>query len=189
MILAIETAQMNFSIACLSADICREDTWSDVSITLDDKVRELLFDIDLSALSVIIVNIGPGGFSGIRSGVSFAIGLAEALGIGMYPVTSFDVIAEEVSRSDPFYTAVDARKQQCYLQHRMTGEHNEPVLSPLEELGALKDPIYGTAPNDNCTLCTPHAAVMAKMAQKMLENHIETVKPSAIKPIYIRSAV
>lgn len=44
----------------------------------------------------ILVDIGPGGTSSVRTGVSFANGLSYSLGIPIYPVSSMELIGLEV---------------------------------------------------------------------------------------------
>jgi tRNA threonylcarbamoyladenosine biosynthesis protein TsaB len=60
---------------------------------------EMLNVADLKArdLEAVAVSTGPGSYTGIRIGLSFAIGLAMATGISIVPVPTLDAIAFAVS--------------------------------------------------------------------------------------------
>ena len=118
MLLAIDTSQMNYSVALSNG---WHTEWSDVQITLYDQLKSQ----DLSSLSGIVINIGPGRFSGLRSGIAFAKGLATAMNIPIYTVNQFDLIADLVT-DKAFTVILDARKgevySQTYFDHKPSGE-------------------------------------------------------------------
>ena len=60
MLLAIDTSQMTYSIAFSNRE---EIIWDDIHLTIYDQLK----DIDLLDLEGIIINIGPGRFSGLGS--------------------------------------------------------------------------------------------------------------------------
>lgn len=108
MILAIDTAQMTYS-AALSNEWYTE--WDDIQLSL----YHILKDVNLNQLTGIIINVGPGRFSGVRSGLAFAKGLAHAKNIPLYAATHFEAIAYK-SNKDGLHIALDARKQEAYTQ-------------------------------------------------------------------------
>jgi tRNA threonylcarbamoyladenosine biosynthesis protein TsaB len=57
-------------------------------------IRRALASIDreLSAVSAIAVCVGPGSFTGLRIGVAFAKSLAQALDVGVFGISSFDIV-------------------------------------------------------------------------------------------------
>jgi tRNA threonylcarbamoyladenosine biosynthesis protein TsaB len=88
-------------------------------------VESLLGDEGLSYadLDVIAVNRGPGSFTGIRSAVALARGLALATGLPVLGVTSHEVLAatlvrdrRDEQRDRPFVIALDARRGEVYAQ-------------------------------------------------------------------------
>lgn len=71
--------------------------------------------IELSELSVIAVDIGPGLFTGLRVGIATAKSLAHALNVPMIGVSSLDLLAFPVRFSSRLIVAaVDARRGELY---------------------------------------------------------------------------
>ncbi|MGI9484859.1 MAG: tRNA (adenosine(37)-N6)-threonylcarbamoyltransferase complex dimerization subunit type 1 TsaB, partial [Geminicoccaceae bacterium] len=69
-------------------------------------------------LDVIAVNRGPGSFTGIRSAVALARGLALAAGLPVLGVTSHEALAAGLEQADGRATmiALDARRSEVYAQ-------------------------------------------------------------------------
>lgn len=63
---------------------------------LDDLLRET--NRDRSSIGAVVVDVGPGSFTGVRVGVSCAKGLALGLRVPVVTVTSLEVIAEAAFR-------------------------------------------------------------------------------------------
>ena len=64
-----------------------------------------------SKIDEVIVGMGPGPFTGLRAGISFAQSFALGRGIPWQGVCSLDAIAAQVSDSD-FIVAIDARRKE-----------------------------------------------------------------------------
>jgi len=69
-------------------------------------------------ISGVVVSQGPGSFTGIRVGLSFAKGISLALSVPVYPVPGLDVMAyfaaSAVSDEWELYPCLDARKGEVY---------------------------------------------------------------------------
>ncbi|MEJ7765924.1 MAG: tRNA (adenosine(37)-N6)-threonylcarbamoyltransferase complex dimerization subunit type 1 TsaB, partial [Acidimicrobiales bacterium] len=96
-------------------------------------------------LDAVAVDVGPGLFTGMRVGIATAQGLAVALGIGVYPVRSLDVLAHPFRHSGrPVAAVVDARRGEVFRSlHRSGAEIAPPACSTqlaltaeLEALGS-----------------------------------------------------
>jgi tRNA threonylcarbamoyladenosine biosynthesis protein TsaB len=96
--------------------------------------------IKLRDLAGIAVGIGPGSFTGLRVGLSYAKGVASALGIALAGVSSLDAIALCASREfHPGVTpgamvcpVIDARRGEVYAAlYRFAGDALERVTGDM----------------------------------------------------------
>jgi tRNA threonylcarbamoyladenosine biosynthesis protein TsaB len=102
---------------------------------VDDALRDAAIDYD--ALGVIAVNHGPGSFTGVRTGVAAARGLALALGRPVLAVNTLEVLATALGRqpAGTVVAALDARRGQVYVQsfdHRLAPLGAPSVSAPQE---------------------------------------------------------
>jgi tRNA threonylcarbamoyl adenosine modification protein YeaZ len=92
-----------------------------------DAVREA--GTTLAGLDAIVCGVGPGPYTGLRSGMATAAALAHALDIPAYPACGLDAIAEEAPRGEPLLVMTDARRKEVYWAAydmwgvRLTGPH------------------------------------------------------------------
>jgi tRNA threonylcarbamoyladenosine biosynthesis protein TsaB len=71
--------------------------------------------VELSEISVVAVDLGPGLFTGLRVGIASAKAIAHALRVPMIGVTSLDLVAFPVRFSNRLIVAtVDARRGELY---------------------------------------------------------------------------
>ena len=96
MVLAIDTAGPNVALALGNRDsdprACVTTARLNHNEILDREVQALL-SREKGALNLIVVNAGPGSFTGTRVGVSYAVGLAQSLALPILPVSSYRVAA------------------------------------------------------------------------------------------------
>lgn len=169
MILAIDTSQMTYSVA---TDTWQE-SWNDVNITLYDQLSHQ----DLSSVTTVLINIGPGRFSGLRSGLSFAKGFCQAKKIPLIGINRFELMRSMISESE-FSMALDARKGQAFLQHS-----HEDTIQIIDQAKLSKIPnLYGNL--DACQILETDAS--------SLLDYYRAHKPEPkdpIEPLYIRESV
>jgi len=89
--------------------------------------------VELKQIEGLIVDVGPGRFTGLRVGVSTAIGLAAGLNINVKPVTSLQILAfvglSETENASGFACVVDARRGEVFQQ--LFDSACNPISDPL----------------------------------------------------------
>jgi tRNA threonylcarbamoyladenosine biosynthesis protein TsaB len=112
-------------------------------------VAEIMAEAGLAFadLDRIAVTVGPGSFTGLRVGLSFAKGLGMALDIPVVGLDSLVVIAASAPRSGPGLALIDARRGQAYVR-RFEGDRpvggSEAIR--LEDLAGLAAPAWVAGP-------------------------------------------
>ena len=99
-------------------------------------------EAEMSDLSAVAVDVGPGLFTGMRVGIAAAQSIAWALELPMIPVCSLDVVAMNAHWSESVVAAsLDARRGEVYwalYRMRAIGTEpqriTEPVVSSPEDL-------------------------------------------------------
>ena len=180
MILAIDTAQMTYSVATSTGIF---SSWQDITQTLLDQTH----DIPPANLTGIIINVGPGRFSGIRSGIAFALGLARSLSIPLYAVSHTQLLAHKVNSQQPFTVAIDARKNQAYLQrfHASSPTSDIQLVGVSVALSGQEDlPVYG-----NIEGCSPINTDAQAMIQYFNQTAPTPTPLDMVEAIYIRHSV
>ena len=159
LILAIDTSAVA-SAALLSDDALESligsfstaDTRSHAEV-LAPGIEKLLAVAGLGGADVdaIVTGVGPGPFTGLRSGIVTARTLAFAWGKPLYGLMSLDAIALEVAESTDaapeFLVATDARRKEVYwARYALTGGQL-PQLTDGPHVGSAADlpglPVYG----------------------------------------------
>ncbi len=145
-LLAIDSATSACSVAVLSADgninarsILTNRRHNEALSSLTAEILEE-GKVKWSDLEAIIVSIGPGSFTGLRVGVSYAKGAALALGIPVLPVSTLQLLAETFRESHHpvgrFMPLIPARKAESFGQIYFIAAgvaiaESEPILVDL----------------------------------------------------------
>lgn len=121
-ILGVETSSLTFSVAASDgSDIVasiRMEEQPRTSLRLSDMIQSALDKAGWKPeeLDGFAVSIGPGSFTGLRVGVMTVKTLAWALRKPVLPVSSLEVLANNLPKSDlPVIPFVDARKGNVYV--------------------------------------------------------------------------
>lgn len=72
--------------------------------------------VGFEAIDRVGVTVGPGSFTGLRVGLSFAKGLGLALDRPVVGIDSLEAIAASADRSGPGLVLIDARRGQAYAR-------------------------------------------------------------------------
>lgn len=167
--------------------------------------------IELSEISVVAVDIGPGLYTGLRVGVSAAMATAFALGVPMIGVSSLDLLAFAVRHSPRLIVAaIDARRGEVFhaFYRQVPGgvqRVTEPTVAHPQDLasellaraddavlvgdGAIRhaelfDGLRGVEAAERAS-AYPTAASLVQLAHAKAIRE-EFVVPSELKPVYLR---
>jgi tRNA threonylcarbamoyladenosine biosynthesis protein TsaB len=167
--------------------------------------------IELSEVSVVAVDLGPGLFTGLRVGVASAKAMAHALRVPMIGVSSLDLLAFAVRFTPRLIGAVvDARRGEVYhaFYRQVPGgiqRVSEPAVGPPDDVasevlaggedcllvgdGALRyrevfDGLHQVEVAD-AELAYPSASSLVMLAHARALRE-QWVKPWEIEPLYLR---
>ncbi|CAN5155706.1 tRNA (adenosine(37)-N6)-threonylcarbamoyltransferase complex dimerization subunit type 1 TsaB [soil metagenome] len=121
-ILAIDTCLAACSIAVLDGDAVRAACSEPMTRGHQERIAVLAREVAAEAgvkfaeLNRIAVTVGPGSFTGLRVGLSFAKGLATALSIPCVGINSLEALAASAGARGFVAGVLDAKMGQVYLQ-------------------------------------------------------------------------
>lgn len=216
MLLAIDTSTSSIGIAVYDGStILGETTWVSTNrhtTILAKAVKQMLEDleIDQSGLKGIACALGPGSFTSLRVGLSFAKGMAVGLGIPVIGIPTFDILASAQPVNDfPLYVLLQAgrtRLAAClYRQEKgrwisdseITVHTAESLAEFIQEPANVAGEINADAraffrkQNKNMKLASPAMCLrrpgfLAELAWKQLEKG--SIAPAAdLAPIYLHT--
>ena len=210
-LLAVETSGMSGSIALL------DDTGTITERTPPSEGRRnaqsLIADIDTllrehgwapADVDAVAVSIGPGSFTGLRVGLTFAKTFAWINNSALIAVDTLQALAQQVDAEHPVVAAViDAQRGELFWNEYAidpgngirTARHEVALIKP-DQLAPLI-PITGPGLMKHAeqlrethrlldtTFWQPKAATVAQIAAAHLAAH-QTSDPITLEPIYIR---
>ena len=107
-------------------------------------------------LDRIGVTVGPGSFTGLRVGLAFAKGLAIARGIPCVGVGVLQALAASVDGAGRVMAAIDAKREQLYLQSFESGQASGEPWAQL-----ILDIQFGD-PSPDLTVVGSGASILAE---------------------------
>lgn len=143
--LLIDTSTARTSVAVVSGDKTLFESFHDGALSHGEVLPKLVSEglaIE-SKVDEVIVGMGPGPFTGLRVGISFAQSFALARGISWSGVCSLDAIASQFTDKD-FLVAIDARRKEVFFARYTDGSRiGEPKVCQPSQLVSYGIPIYG----------------------------------------------
>lgn len=126
------------------------------SASLISTIEELLLPqgIRLPDLGCIIAVSGPGSFTGVRVGLSAAMGLAEGVGLPVVAVSRLAVLSQKAAVPS---AALDAHRHEVFLRLAGLDEPPRELLAGLSELAQI-------APASPIAVCDDSARVLLGQA-------------------------
>ncbi|WP_028316350.1 tRNA (adenosine(37)-N6)-threonylcarbamoyltransferase complex dimerization subunit type 1 TsaB [Desulfatibacillum aliphaticivorans] len=136
-VLAMDTAALGFGVVVVEDGrvLAREQGERSRSHarSLMDAVQNVLNEAGLKPAQVdgLAVTCGPGSFTGLRIGIASAKGLASALNIPVYGVSTLYALAKAAQPCNlPVQAAMDARKGQVYAAEFRPSDNGLVQTSP-----------------------------------------------------------
>lgn len=139
--LAIDTATARTQFAIIKGDQLLWQEIEDGATTHGDVLAKFGALAAKENIDQVIVGMGPGPFTGLRTGIVFAQSFAFAQGLPVHGVCSLDAIAYGIDLPE-FIVATDARRKELYWAKYVDGKRlGEPLVTAPTEIPNL--PIFG----------------------------------------------
>lgn len=139
--LAIDTATARTQFAILVGEDLRWQEIEDGATTHGDVLAKFGERAAKEQIDQVIVGMGPGPFTGLRTGIVFAKSFAFARGLPVHGICSLDALAYSITEPE-FIVATDARRKELYWAHYQNGARvGLPKVSAPSEIPNL--PIFG----------------------------------------------
>ena len=161
MILAIDTSTARLGIAVFNGtEVLAEHCWSSPNrhtVSLAPAVEELLanLEIDKKKLKALAVALGPGSFTSLRVGLSYAKGVSLGLGIPVIGVPTLDVEASQQALAEmPLCAFLQAGRGKLAASFyeirrgRWTSDGNVEVYTPETLSEKIQEPTLLTGEFD-----------------------------------------
>ena len=193
-VLAIETSTARGSLALrregatvYSAVFTSERTHNSVIFAPLAEALELA----AGTLDLIVVGTGPGSYTGVRVGIAAAVGISMAKAV---PVIGWNSIASVSETPAPFAVIGDARRGMWHFSEIHHGKLvGGPFLETAEEIAARCESFHGEiyttdpqpAPFWPAIGATPSAEALAKSAESLSDEEIQSLSTLPLEPIYL----
>lgn len=119
--LAIDTATARTQFAILKGEELLWQLTEDGATTHGDVLAKFGAEAAKESVDQVIVGMGPGPFTGLRTGIVFAKSFAFARGLHVHGICSLDAIAFGINLPE-FIVATDARRKELYWARYVDGE-------------------------------------------------------------------
>ena len=132
--LFIDLASKNAMLACVDSSVVASEVAKER--LSDDQLLPMLSRVldasgwNMQDLTHIVCVVGPGGFTGLRVGITFANVLADELGIPSTGVHLSDLYAARTDDADAYWMH-STKKDQLFVRG---GQWDEPTLITLNEI-------------------------------------------------------
>jgi tRNA threonylcarbamoyl adenosine modification protein YeaZ/ribosomal-protein-alanine acetyltransferase len=106
------------------------------------RLVEKLLEVE-NSIDEVVIGMGPGPFTGLRVGIVFGQSFAFARDIPWRGVCSLDAIAAQISTSEEFVVATDARRKEYFWARYKDGVRiSDPQVALCRVVESFEDTIY-----------------------------------------------
>ena len=160
-------------------------------------VKEIFEDekSSLNSLDAIALSIGPGSYTGLRIGLSFAKGIAFSLKKPIIPVDTMETLNNSIEDTD-YFIVLSAYKDYFYIQeYRNRKKYKSTIFDKIDKIKNTKT-VYGYDSNKigkNIIEVLPSSMKVANIAYHNYDNYIcsniKSINPNYIKPIQFKKNI
>jgi tRNA threonylcarbamoyladenosine biosynthesis protein TsaB len=159
-VLGIESSGFRGGVALFETEQIVAETWIDLRGAHTERLLPILGRLleergaDLSAIHGIAVSLGPGSFTGLRSGLGLGKGIAYARGLNLVGIPTLEVLAAGSSREGWILAVSDARREEVFfaLYRSAGGRMTEHQATRLGSVDHLVDSVARALPEEGGTL-------------------------------------
>ena len=199
-ILSIETTTNICSVALFNSMeliSIKEDENRNHSAFLGKFVETIFQEskVDIDCLDSIALSIGPGSYTGLRIGLSFAKGIAFSLNKPIIPINTIDSINDSINDLN-YFVVLPAYKDYFFIQEYKDGAKLNDILFDKIDFIKGNATIYGYSNGKlekNINNIVPSSISIASVAYKYYDNYIchdiKSIKPNYIKPIQFKENI
>lgn len=158
--------------------------------------------LEIGALDLIAVTVGPGSFTGVRTGLATARGLSLASGTPLIGVTCFAVVADAVARAtcdEPLLVALESKRAELFLQRFERQGSSEPALVPENAWSSVAptgpfllagdgaERFAAAVPREDLRIVPCDAPMLAAAVARLGADQWELGERSPPVPLYLRA--
>ena len=161
-----------------------------LALFVDKIFRDLNMQVNVS--DAIALSIGPGSYTGLRIGLSFAKGMAFALDKPIIPIDTMESFNYTIQDSN-YFIVIHAYKDYFFIQEYKNGQKFKDIIFDTIDLIEGQASIYGYSPQElknNLIKIKPSSINIANVAynnyEKYICNNIKSISPNYIKPIQFK---
>ena len=135
-ILCIDTSSKLCGVAILDDTTLIKKIELDNGLTHSESLMPLIDQIlkecnlNLNDINLLVSDIGPGSFTGIRIGIATVKAFADSLNIPCIGISSLEVLAYNVSTDGLICSTIDCKNDNCYFALYELKNGNYKVLEP-----------------------------------------------------------
>lgn len=143
-VLAIDTSTSRTSVAIVKNREVLFNQFHDDPIAHGEVLPKLVakaLEVE-SEIDLVVIGMGPGPFTGLRSGIAFGQSFALARGIKWLGICSLDAMAVKIKEID-FIVSTDARRKERFWARYINSKRDgQPKVSNANEILKLNIPIF-----------------------------------------------
>ncbi|MHA0285908.1 tRNA (adenosine(37)-N6)-threonylcarbamoyltransferase complex dimerization subunit type 1 TsaB [Mycobacterium sp. C3-094] len=142
-------------------------------------------DVEVSALTAVVVGCGPGPFTGLRVGMATAAAFGHALGIPVHGVCSLDAIA--AGTTGELLVVTDARRREVYWARYRDGVRVDgPAVNSAADVPAGAAAVAGS-PEHAALFELPRLAPVSPSVAGLVAAVADwDAEPEPLLPLYLR---